>query len=135
MLVGSLAGIAVMLVLAPLFLHLFGSHYADSGATTLRILSLSTLATASNYWSAIRLRMSRNHRAMIGVQATSTVVMLGLAAVVAPWGTAWVAAAWGVGHLVGGVLGYVASRTVATFDDCADPDETRTEHRSPAETP
>ncbi len=135
MLVGSLVGIAVMFVLAPVFLHVFGSHYADRGATTLRILSLSTLATAFNYWSAIGLRMSRNLRAMIGVQATSTAVMLCLAVVVAPRGTAWVAAAWGVGHLVGGAVGYVATRTVATFEDSSEPVEARGVGESPAEAP
>ncbi len=133
MLVGSLVGIAVMLALAPLFLHVFGSHYADRGATTLRILSVSTLATAFNYWSAIGLRLSRNLRAMIGVQATSTAVMLGLAFLVAPWGTAWVAGAWGVGHLVGGAVGYVASRTVATFKDSPDQDSATDVARATAE--
>lgn len=115
----SLAGIAVMFVMAPYFLHVFGSSYADEGTTTLRILSFSTLATAFNYWSAIRLRLSRHLRSMILVQAVSTVVMLALAVVAAPHGTAWVAAAWGVGHLVGGVVGYVASLTVAPFGDTA----------------
>jgi O-antigen/teichoic acid export membrane protein len=111
------AGVVLMWLLAPLFLRMFGGHYVDEGTTTLRILAFCTLATAFNYWSVIRLRMSRNHRAMIGVQAVSTVVMLALAVVAAPHGTAWVAAAWGAGHLVGGALGYVVTTTVARFAD------------------
>jgi O-antigen/teichoic acid export membrane protein len=119
MLVCSIVGIAAMYVMAPLFLQIFGDHYADEGTTTLRILSLSTLATAFNYWGALRLRMARHLTSMILVQLLSTVVMLTLAAVAAPQGTAWVAAAWGVGHLVGGLLGYLASVTVAPFSDTA----------------
>lgn len=121
MLLCSLAGIVVMVVMAPVLLQVFGSHYAQEGTATLRVLSLATLATAFNYWSAIRLRMSRHLRSMVLVQALSTVVMLGLAVVAAPHGTVWVAAAWGVGHLVGGLAGFVVSRTVARFADAADP--------------
>lgn len=112
----SLAGIAVVLAGAPLLLHVFGSHYAHN-ATTLRVLSLGVLATTFNYWSALRLRMSRNLAAMVLVQLLSTIVMLGLAVLAAPHGTAWVAAAWGVGHLVGGVVGYLVTCTVAPFAD------------------
>jgi O-antigen/teichoic acid export membrane protein len=119
MVVCSVIGIATMWMLAPLFLQVFGSHYAEEGTTTLRILSLSTLATAFNYWGALRLRMARHLTSMIVVQLISTVVMLGLAAAGAPHGTMWVAAAWGVGHLVGGLLGYVVSITIARFSDTA----------------
>jgi hypothetical protein len=56
---------------------------------------------------------------MILVQVLSTIVMLGLAAALASHGTVWVAASWGIGHLVGGVAGYVASITVARFHDTA----------------
>ena len=34
-------------------------------------------------------------------------------------GAAVVAAAWGIGHVVGGIAGYVASITVARFHDTA----------------
>ncbi len=56
---------------------------------------------------------------MIGVQVLSTAVMLVLAALLASHGTVWVAAAWGIGHLVGGIAGYVASVTIARFHDVA----------------
>ena len=119
MVVCSVIGIAVMWVMAPLFLTIFGGQYADDGTMTLRILSLSTLATAFNYWGALRLRMARHLTAMIVVQLVSTVVMLGLAAAGAPHGTVWVAAAWGVGHFVGGLVGWIVSVTVARFADVA----------------
>lgn len=115
----ALGGTAVMLVMAPSFLHIFGAHYAQEGAATLRVLSFSIGAAAFNYWSAIRLRIAHHLPAMILVQLLSTSVMLGLAAFAAPYGTVWVAAAWGVGHLVGGIAGYVVSRTIAPVRDAA----------------
>ena len=111
------AGTLVMLLVAPLLLRVFGHHYVAGGTATLRVLSLATVAAAFNYWSAVRLRLSGNLRAMILVQLASTLVMLGLAGVLVPLGTVWVGVAWGAGHLVGGVLGYVASRTVARIPD------------------
>ena len=112
-------GALVMFVLAPLLLRVFGAHYAAEGAWTLRILALATIAAAANYWGAIGLRLSSRFGAMIGVQAVSTAVMLGLGITLAQYGTAWVAAAWGVGHLVGALVGFVVLRTVAPFADTA----------------
>lgn len=119
MAVYSLAGIAVVMVAAPLLLQVFGGHYS-TGAATLRVLAFGTLATAFNYWSALRLRLSRHLPAMVLVQLASTVAIIALAALAAPHGTNWVAAAWGTGHLVGGVVGYVVTRTFARFADGAD---------------
>jgi len=112
----STAGIVVVLLAAPLLLHIFGGSYS-TGASTLRVLAFGTLATAFNYWSMIRLRLSRHLPAMVLVQLSSTVSMLVMAVIAAPHGTNWVAAAWGAGHLVGGLVGYVVTRTVARFDD------------------
>ena len=113
----SLAGAVAMFVAAPYFLAIFGEHYVEQGTWTLRVLAFATVGAAFNYWGAIRLRLSDNLKAMIGVQVLSTVVMLGLAAALVSHGTVWVAAAWGIGHFVGGVAGYVASVTFARFPD------------------
>lgn len=113
----ALVGTAGMFVLAPLFLGIFGDHYVAEGTATLRVLSFATVAAAFNYWSGIRLRLASHLRAMVLVQLLSTVVMLVLAGALASYGTVWVAAAWGFGHLVGGAAGYVASITFARFPD------------------
>lgn len=113
----SLGGAAAMILLAPVFLHIFGAHYADSGTTTLRVLALATVGAAFNYWGMIRLRLASNLVAMIGVQVVSTAVMLVLAIALASHGTVWVAAAWGIGHAVGGLLGFAITATVARFAD------------------
>jgi O-antigen/teichoic acid export membrane protein len=117
----AVAGTAVVVVMAPYFLRIFGSHYATEGTTTLRVLSLCILAVAFNYWSAMRLRISHHLKAMIGVQLTCTALILGLAAVAAPHGTVWVALAWGAGQLIGGIVGYVVSRTVAPLKNAPEP--------------
>jgi O-antigen/teichoic acid export membrane protein len=119
LLVCSLAGAVVMFPLAPYFLQIFGHHYVAEGTWTLRVLSFATVGAAFNYWGAIRLRLASHLPAMISVQVLSTAVMLGLGAVLAPHGTVGVAAAWGIGHAVGGVAGYLASTTFARFSDMA----------------
>ena len=119
---GAVLGCAAMVVLAPYFLAIFGSHYVDEGTATLRVLALACVGAAFNYWGMLRLRLAAHLAAMIGVQVISTVVMLVLAIVLAPHGTVWVGAAWGIGHAVGGLLGYVATATFARFaDDVPEP--------------
>lgn len=109
----AVLGIAVLVAAAPLLLAVFGPGYAHGGTGTLRVLALGTGGVALNYWSAVRLRIAHHLRAMIGVQLFTTVVMIALAAAAVSHGIEWVAAAWGVGQLVGGVVGYVVSRTIA----------------------
>lgn len=115
----SIGGCLAMLVLAPYLLAIFGSHYVDEGTATLRVLALGAVGAAFNYWGMMRLRLAANLVAMIAVQAVSTVVMLALAVSLADRGTVWVAAAWGIGHAVGGLLGYLVTATVAGFSDNA----------------
>lgn len=115
----SVGGCLVMLVAAPYLLSIFGSHYVDEGTATLRVLALGAVGAAFNYWGMLRLRLAANLVAMISVQAVSTVVMLVLAVSLADRGTVWVAAAWGIGHAVGGLLGYLVTATVAGFSDDA----------------
>jgi len=125
LLVLSVAGALAMFVLAPYFLMIFGEHYVTEGTWTLRVLAFATVGAAFNYWGAIRLRLSANLSAMIGVQLLSTIVMLVLAYLLASHGTVWVAAAWGIGHVVGGVAGYLATVTFARFADDAPADDER----------
>ncbi|MCW2762628.1 MAG: hypothetical protein JWR85_2829 [Marmoricola sp.] len=115
------AGIVGMMVLAPYFLRIFGTHYAETGTATLRVLSLSTLALAFNYWSAMRLRLARHLSSMILVQLLCTALVLGLCGIAAPHGTIWVALAWGTGQLVGGIVGFIVSITIAQLRDAPEP--------------
>ena len=118
---GAVLGCVAMVLLAPYFLAIFGSHYVDEGTATLRVLALACVGAAANYWGMLRLRLAAHLPAMIGVQVVSTATMLVLALALAPHGTVWVGAAWGIGHAVGGLLGYVATVTFARFPD-ASPD-------------
>jgi O-antigen/teichoic acid export membrane protein len=117
----AVAGALVMIALAPYLLRIFGSHYVDSGTATLRVLSLAVVGAAFNYWGMMRLRLAAHLAAMILVQLVSTIVMLGLAISLADRGTVWVAAAWGIGHAVGGLLGFLVTSTVVRFADAAPP--------------
>jgi O-antigen/teichoic acid export membrane protein len=115
----SVAGCLAMVALAPYLLAIFGDHYVDEGTATLRVLALGAVGAAFNYWGMLRLRLTANLVAMISVQLVGTVVMLGLAVSLADRGTVWVAAAWGIGHAVGGLLGYLVTATIAPFPDDA----------------
>jgi O-antigen/teichoic acid export membrane protein len=115
----AVAGAAVMMVLAPYFLAIFGDHYAGEGTATLRVLCLAVVGAAFNYWGMLRLRLSRNLRAMMATQLVSTLLILTLCYLGAGRGTVWVAAGLGVGHVVGGVLGALLTTTVAPFADDA----------------
>lgn len=114
-------GCLVMVAAAPLLLRIFGAHYVDEGTTTLRVLAVAVVCAAVNYWGVMRLRLAGNLLAMVLVQLVSTAVMLTMALVTADRGTAWVGASWGVGHLVGGLLGFLVTATVARFADAAPP--------------
>lgn len=118
------AGALVMVAVAPYLLWIFGPHYVDQGTTTLRVMALAVVCAAYNYWGAMRLRLSRNVRAIVSVQFVSTAAMLAIAWALAPLGTAWVAGAWAIGHLVGGVVGHLCTATVAPFADAEESDST-----------
>ncbi len=111
------AGAAVVLLLAPYVLAVFGAHYAREGTATLRALSLCVVAVGFNYWSAMRLRIAHHLPAMITVQLAGTLAVLTLTYLAAAHGTVWVALGWGVGQFAGGLLGYLVSRTVAPLRD------------------
>ena len=117
LLVLAAGSVVVMVVMAPYFLQIFGAHYAELGTATLRMLSLSTLGVAFNYWAAVRLRIVQHLKAMIVVQLSCTTIILVLAGSLASQGTVWVATAWGVGQVIGGLVGYVVSLTVAPLRD------------------
>lgn len=114
---GAALGCVAMVLLAPYLLAIFGEHYVDEGTATLRVLALACVGAAFNYWGMLRLRLAAHLVAMIGTQLISTIVMLVLAVSLADRGTVWVAAAWGIGHAVGGLLGYLITATVARFPD------------------
>lgn len=113
----TVVGVLVLVAASPLVLRIFGPDYTAGGTTTLRVLALGTIGVAFNYWCAMRLRIASHPRAMVSVQLTTTALMIGAAWGVADLGTAWVAGAWGVGQLCGGVLGYLVSRTLAPICD------------------
>lgn len=121
-----LSAVAIVLI-APFLLRVFGAQYAAEGTATLRVLALSVIGLGLSYWAAMRLRIAHHPAAMVAAQVVGTTVVLGLSVAAVPRGTVWVAAALGVGYLVGGVVGYLISRFAAPIRDVPgevpDPDE------------
>lgn len=115
--VATAVGAIILVLASPALLRIFGPEYADEGVPILRILALGSIGVAFNYWAAIRLRIANHLSAMVTVQAMTTIAMVLLGAVLAPLGIGYVAAAWGIGQLFGGIVGYVVSRTIAPIID------------------
>ena len=113
-------GAAVLVVLAPWLLQVFGQEYRDYGTVTLRLLALGSLGVALNFWAAFRLRLAGHKRAMVSVQLFTTVLMLTLAIALVHLGIEWVALAWGGGQLVGGLVGVAVARRVTPLDPARD---------------
>jgi hypothetical protein len=67
----------------------------------------------------MRLRIAHRPFAMVGAQLACATLVLTLCILAAPHGTVWVAAAWGIGQLLGGLAGYVISRVFAPLHDAA----------------
>lgn len=111
------AGCLMLVVLSPFALSLFGGDYRSGGLANLRLLAVGSLGLALDYWSAVRLRIAGHHGAMILTQVLTTFLMLGGAFVLVDHGIEGVAVAWGAGHLVGGAVAYLVSRTIAPLRD------------------
>lgn len=102
----AITGVAVLLVsaLAQPILRLFGSDYADTGATTLILFTVSSLAVAFNTWASFLLRVTGQLQALVVANAAYLITVLGVALWMVPQGLNWAAIAWGVGNLVSGLV-------------------------------
>jgi O-antigen/teichoic acid export membrane protein len=102
------AAVVVVFAARHLVLAVFGPEYADRGDTVLLVLALGTFGVAVNCWTLMRLRLARQLRASVLMQAVTCAATLGIAAVGVSVSLVAVATAWGLGQLAGGVVGLVA---------------------------
>lgn len=100
-------GVLVMIPLRGFLLSIFGSEYADRGGSLLVVLAVGALAFAFNNWVLALQRIRHLLRGSVVMQAVTCASVLAIAFVGAHVGTIWVAASWGIGQLLGGVVGYV----------------------------
>lgn len=117
----GLAGAVPVLLLAPWLLAVFGAEYADQGTDVLRLLSLGVLGLAFNFWVAMRLRIAHRPGAMVLAQAVTATLVLSLSVLAAFHSAEAVAVTWGVGQLLGGLVGFGISRFLAPLTDAAAP--------------
>lgn len=104
----TVPGAAVFALAAGPVLHLFGDRYRQDATTTLVVLAVGALAVAFSSWANYLLKLTGQLRAIVVANAVYAVVIAGLALLWAPRGPVAVAAAWGVGNLVAGVVAAVA---------------------------
>jgi O-antigen/teichoic acid export membrane protein len=96
--------ITVAILAARPILAVFGPTYQDSAAPPLVALSLAALSVAVYAWGHSLLKITGQVVGVVVVNLGFAATIIGLALLWAPRGGVWVAAAWGVGHLVGAVL-------------------------------
>ncbi len=106
----AVTGTAVVLVIAltqPI-LRLFGADYADTGATTLILFTVSSLAVAFNTWASFLCRVTGQLQALVVANVAYLITVIGVALWMVPHGLTWAAIAWGAGNLVSGLVAGIA---------------------------
>lgn len=103
-------GVVTMVALGGLLLSIFGSEYVPEASTLLPVLAAAAVPFAFNNWVLTRQRIEHLLRGSVVMQAVTCAAVLGGAVLGARAGVIWVAAAWGLGQLLGGVVGYVEVR-------------------------
>jgi O-antigen/teichoic acid export membrane protein len=100
MIPGSLALAAI----GPLLLKIFGKSYGTEGASLIVMLAAAGPAVAFYITATVLMRITKQLGSLIVVNAVYAALILGLAMLWAQRGLPWIAAAWLIGHFVGGVL-------------------------------
>jgi O-antigen/teichoic acid export membrane protein len=100
-----------VVVLAGPALRLFGEQYVEAAQTALVVLALASFAVAFHAWGSFLLKITGQVTAMILSEVVFAVATTVLVVLAIDGGPAWVAAAWGGGNLVAGVV--AASALVA----------------------
>lgn len=93
-----------VVVLAGPALSLFGAEYVEAAQTALVVLALSSFAVAFHAWSSFLLRITAQLTAMILAEAVFAVATTVLVVLAVDGGPVWVAAAWGAGNVVAGLV-------------------------------
>ncbi len=110
---GLLVPAIVLAILAARpILAVFGPTYPDSAGPPLIALSLASLSVAMYAWAHSLLKITGQVVAVVVVNFAFAATVIGLSLLWASRGGVWVAAAWGLGHVVGAVLavGFVVWR-------------------------
>lgn len=99
---------ALVAVLAPVTLPVFGAQYGQHATSTLVVLALGLVGVSACTWSITLLRVTKQLRALIGASVAYAVVMCGLAVWWTRWGLVYVGLAWDIGNLVTAAIAGVA---------------------------
>lgn len=103
----TIIGSVVLAVSASLLLNVFGNDYSLQAAPVLRVLALAAPAVALYVMVNVLLRLHKQTRAIIIVDAIYLLVVCGLAIIWAPRGLTWIGAAWLLGNLTSGLVGLI----------------------------
>jgi O-antigen/teichoic acid export membrane protein len=104
MMAATVPAVLGVVVLAGPALSLFGAEYVEAAQTALVVLALSSFAVAFHAWSSFLLRITAQLTAMILAEAVFAVATTVLVVLAIDGGPAWVAAAWGAGNVIAGLV-------------------------------
>lgn len=99
---------AVVALGAGTVLRLFGDQYAAQGRTLLIILACGSIAVGLYTWASYALKVARRLKHLMIGNVIYAVVIIGLAAIWAPRGLAWLGWAWTLGNLAAGLYCAIA---------------------------
>ncbi|GEL16908.1 oligosaccharide flippase family protein [Pseudonocardia asaccharolytica] len=107
---GAVTGPAVVIVvvLAVPALALFGPSYVSTARGALIVLAVSAFAVAFHSWTSFLIKITDQFAAMIVTEAVFAVATTVLVVLAASHGAVWIAAAWGAGNVLSGVVAGVA---------------------------
>lgn len=96
--------VLVVVLLAGPVLSLFGEVYAATAQSTLVVLAISSFAVAFHTWTAFLLKITDRLVILIGSEVVFAVATTICTFLAVPHGSVYVAAAWGAGNLLAGLV-------------------------------
>jgi O-antigen/teichoic acid export membrane protein len=94
----------VVVLLAGPALSLFGEAYAATAQSTLVVLAISSFAVAFHTWTAFLLKITDRLLVLIGSEVVFAVATTIFTVLAVSHGSVYVAAAWGTGNLLAGLV-------------------------------
>jgi D-inositol-3-phosphate glycosyltransferase len=107
---------AVVILLAPRLMALFGPEYVAHGTDVVRLLAAGSLAVAANSWTSFLLKIHGAMRVLVASNAVYCAVACGGAILLAPLGIEGIATAWIAANLASALVALPALELSFSFN-------------------
>lgn len=96
--------IIVLALIGKYVLIFFGKSYSDEGLRFLQILALAGIPVSLNYLGLTILNVQRRMKALLAINITGTIIILGLSYALRDYALTGIGLAWLIGHLAKNIL-------------------------------